>query len=43
MPPPLQCGNTALMYAAWSGEKEVVKVLLGRGADLEAKDIVRPP
>ena len=41
--PPLQYGMTALMYAARWGHKEVVEVLLGRGADLQAKDEVRPP
>ena len=43
LPPPLQLGYTALMAAAMNGEKEVVEVLLGRGADLEAENNVRPP
>ena len=41
--PPLQAGWTALMVAARGGEKEVLEVLLDRGADIEAKDHVRPP
>jgi len=41
--PPLQNGNTALMLAAMKGHKEVLELLLGRGADIQAKDKVRPP
>ena len=41
--PPLQNGTTALILAARHGAKEVVEVLLDRGADIEAKDEVRPP
>ena len=42
LPIPLQLGYTALVLAAMEGHKEVVKVLLGRGAHLEAKSRVRP-
>ena len=31
-------GRTALHYAAWNGQKEVVELLLANGADVEAKD-----
>lgn len=31
-------GSTALHYAAWHGHREVVELLLARGADLDAKN-----
>ena len=36
----LQCGETALMKAAWSGHLEVVKQLIGSGASVDATDEV---
>ena len=41
--PPLHNGKTALIFAADDGHKEVVEVLLDRGAHLEAKNQVRSP
>ena len=35
-----QRGRTALILAAWRGDKDTVELLLDRGADLEAKDRV---
>jgi len=35
-----QDGSTTLMYASWKGHDAVVGVLLGVGADVEAKDNV---
>ena len=32
-----QDGSTALILAAWHGHKDMVELLLDRGADLEAK------
>ena len=36
----LQDGESALLWAVWSGKVEAVALLLDRGADLEAKDNV---
>ena len=38
----LQYGYTALIVSAWSGHVEAMALLLDRGADLEAKNKVRP-
>ena len=35
-----QRGRTALIMAAWCGRKDMVELLLDRGADMEAKDRV---
>ena len=35
-----QDGRTALVKAAWSGDKDTAELLLDRGADLGAKDRV---
>ncbi len=37
-----QSGNTALLVAADRGHKDTVELLLDRGADLEAKNSVKP-
>ena len=41
-PATLQDGATALIWAAGDGHTYTVELLLGRGADLEAKDNVKP-
>ena len=38
----MQAGKTALMYSAYEGHLEVVKLLLDGNANIEAKDGVRP-
>ena len=38
----MQDGCTALMLAAEKGHLSTVQLLVGKGADLEAKDEVRP-
>ena len=35
-----QDGYTALILASWNGHLEIVKALLGKGAELDAKDKV---
>ena len=42
LPPLMQYGLTALMRAALNGNMEVVAALLERGADIHAKNSVRP-
>ena len=37
----IQWGETALMFAAPDGHREVVELLLQHGADVNAKDKVR--
>ena len=37
----LQNGRTPLIIAAWKGKAAVAQVLLGAGANKEAKDTVR--
>ena len=37
----MQSGSTLLMWAAQEGQLEIVRLLLDRGADKEAKDGVR--
>lgn len=34
----LQNGKTILMYAVWEGREDVVKYLISKGADVNAKD-----
>jgi hypothetical protein len=34
-----ECGRTALMRAAYDGSTDTVKTLLGRGANVNARDI----
>ncbi len=34
----LQLGESSLIMAAWGGNLEVVKILLARGADMNAKE-----
>ena len=34
----LYLGRTSLMYAAWDGYTEIVKILLEHGADVNTKD-----
>lgn len=38
---PLQKGNTALHIASLAGQKEVVRLLVNRGADVNAQSQVR--
>ncbi len=38
---PTQCGDTALIYAAFHGRTDCVRVLAEAGADKEAKNNVR--
>ena len=42
LPPLMQNGMTALMYAASKGDMKVVEALLRGGADIHAKTSVRP-
>ena len=42
LPPLMQDGMTALIYAAQSGYTGVVEALLQRGADINDKSKVRP-
>lgn len=34
-----ECGRTALMRAAYDGNTNIVKTLLGRGANVNARDV----
>jgi len=34
-----ECGRTALMRAAYDGDTDTVKILLGRGANVNARDM----
>ena len=41
--PSQQLGNTALMAAAQEGQASCVSLLLSKGANVDAKNCVRPP